>query len=460
MAEKLHSKNSYGVDPDKTVTKLAKKLSWLVAGILVLLPFHALLTTWAGSNFGHLDLWRVWKEILFLLMIVPVAWLVWKSPPLKKWLASSWIARLFIFYVMLHLILGFWAYGNHDVSKTALVYGLIVNLRFIGFFILCAAVSAHSDFLRRHWRKILLLPAAVVITFGLIQKLFLPYDFLRHFGYGKNTIPAYQTVDSNIDYRRIQSTLRGANPLGAYLVLIITVLSTQLRKNLKLFGLFLAGDLVVLFYSYSRSAEIGVIIALVLVVWWAVGKKIPGRRFIFLLVVLAALLGVGIYVFRNSQPLQDTLFHTSNSSAAPRSSNADHLQSMKDGARDIIHQPLGGGPGTAGPASFRNNQPPRIAENYFLQIGQEVGIVGIALFVAINVLVAKELWTRYLRGRASQNHSRNQDQLAKILLASLVGLTFVNLLSHAWTDDTLSYLWWGLAGIALAPVLTMSKKRV
>jgi hypothetical protein len=48
--------------------------------------------------------------------------------------------------------------------------------------------------------------------------------------------------------------------------------------------------------------------------------------------------------------------------------------------------------------------------------------------------------------------------LPQILLASLAGITFVNLLSHAWTDDTLAYLWWGLAGIALAPIITSRQK--
>ena len=38
-----------------------------------------------------------------------------------------------------------------------------------------------------------------------------------------------------------------------------------------------------------------------------------------------------------------------------------------------------------------------------------------------------------------------------ILFVSLIGISFINLLSHAWADDTLSLLWFGLAGIALAP---------
>ena len=435
----------YGVKPDRTTKEVAKILSWLVAAILVLLPFHALLTTWAGSNFGHLDTWRVWKEILFLLMLPPTTWLVWRSPALKKWLVNSWITRLFVVYILLHLILGIWAYTNHGVNKTALIYSLIVNLRFIGFFILCLIVAAYSDFLRRHWQKILLIPAGIVVLFGLVQKFLLPYDFLRHFGYSTNSIPAYQTVDANLGYRRIQSTLRGANSLGAYLVLVIPALSVGAKKSRILrAGVTLAGLLVLLF-SYSRSAWLGLVAAATTLRAMTLRTLNAGYRMVLIVIALLILVGGGVYLANKSEEAQNVLFHTSDDSASARSSNADRLASLEAGARDIIHQPLGRGPGTAGPASFRNDQPPRIAENYFLQIGQEVGVIGMGLFVAINVLVAKELW------------ARRKDQLAKILLASLIGLTFVNLLSHTWTDDTISYLWWGLAGIAIAPILAKKK---
>ncbi|MDO8592020.1 MAG: O-antigen ligase family protein [bacterium] len=445
MVKKLNlQRASTGVDS----SKLAQKLSWLIAGIFILLPFHALLTTWAGSNLGHLDAWRIWKDVLLVLMVPPALWLIWQSPGLKKWLMSSWITRLFGIYILLHIILGAWALHQHAVNPTALIYGLIINLRFIAFLLVCLIVASQTDFLRRHWQKILLLPAAVVVAFGLVQKLFLPYDFLRHFGYGKDTIPAYQTVDSNLDYRRIQSTLRGANPLGAYLVLIIPTLWLGLKNSRRLRASVAIASLWILYFSYSRSAEIGVAIALGILAWWSIGKKISWQRLVIVFVSLAVLASAGLYVFRNSQPVQDTLFHTSDSSASPSSSNTARVQAMKDGASDVIHQPLGGGPGTAGPASARNDHPARIAENYFLQIGQEVGVLGIAIFVAITVLVAKELW------------ARRNDQLAKILLASLVGIIFVNLVSHAWTDDTLAYLWWGLAGVALSPLLKHKQKGV
>lgn len=431
--------------PSTAVSKLAERLSWLVAAILVLLPFHAILTTWAGSNFGHLDLWRIWKEIVILIMMPPVFWLAWRTPGLKKWLIRSWIPRLFGIYILLYLVLGAWALTHNQVNATALIYAFIVNLRFIGFFIFCAIIASKSDFLRRNWRKLLFIPAAIVIVFGLLQKAVLPNDFLSHFGYGKDTIPSYQTVDANLDYRRIQSTLRGANPLGGYLVLIIPALLIVLRKNRRLIMMSLAASLYLLFYTYSRSAVVGIGLSLLTLIIINEAKFKAHLWTAAILVILISGIG-GAYYLRSSQVAQDTILHTTNTPAKSQNSNSLRVKSIQNGLKDIYHEPLGGGPGTAGPASFRNSgHPPRIAENYFLQIGQEVGVIGMVLFVSINILVAKELWIR------------RHDQLARLLLVSLIGITFINLVSHAWTDDTLAYLWWGLAGIACAPALVKSK---
>jgi hypothetical protein len=38
---------------------------------------------------------------------------------------------------------------------------------------------------------------------------------------------------------------------------------------------------------------------------------------------------------------------------------------------------------------------------------------------------------------------------ALALLASLIGI-IANLLLHVWADDTLAYIWWGIAGAVLA----------
>jgi chromate transport protein ChrA len=85
-----------------------------------------------------------------------------------------------------------------------------------------------------------------------------------------------------------------------------------------------------------------------------------------------------------------------------------------------------------------NLRPGRISENYYLQIGQEVGWLGLGLFVAIVIMVGHSLWR--LR----------HELLARTLFVSLIGISVVALVQHVWVDDTLALLWWGFAGTALA----------
>jgi len=426
---------------------LAFRLSLIVAFILFLLPFHALLTTWIGSNTGQLDLIKIWKEILITLITPPAFYLAWRTPALKQWLLKSWLAKLIYAYILLHALLAAWALHSHQVDGVSLIYALIINLRFIGFFLICLVLAKKSQFLTKNWPKFVLIPAGLVVFFGLLQRLFLPYDFLKHFGYGPKTIPAYQTVDANLDYRRVQSSLRGANPLGAYLILIITTIFLTLRRQLFWRSLAVLASVAVLFFSYSRSAWIGTVLSLGVLGGLLLGRRMAWRQVLPAVVSMVVVASVGLYFFGSKQSVQDTLLHTSSVSKSSQSSNAVRIKSIRNAAKDVWHNPLGRGPGTAGPASFRNvGHPVRIAENYYLQIGQEVGVLGILIFLAINLLVAQELW------------KQKAEPLAQILLASLVGITFVNMLSHAWADDTLSLLWWGLAGIAIAPGILSGRK--
>jgi O-antigen ligase len=314
-------------------------------------------------------------------------------------------------------------------------YAFVVNLRPVVFLVLAWIAAEKCGWLKEYWRRLVLVPAAAVVMFGLAQITFLPADFLRHFGYGPDTLQPYQTVDQKMAFVRIQSTLRGANPLGAYLMMILCAYVALAFKSRK--KIFCAiSTTFVLYFTYSRSAYIGVLVSLLAL---AVKSRKVWRYLVVGALAAALVVGGATAVFKNNSRFQNTFFHTSNSSASSDNSNAKRWQAQKDGIRDVIREPLGRGPGTAGPASVYNApHEVRLAENYYLQIGQEVGWLGLGIFVAINVALAKALWRR------------RQDTLAKVLLASGVGITVICLLSHALTDDTLSYLWFGLAGIILA----------
>ncbi len=422
-------------------TKLPRYLSYIAAFIIILVPFQGLITAWAGSNFGHVDLIRIWKELLMVPLTLGTVYLVYRDKKLLKWFFNSPLVLLILIYTLLQVGLGIWAWQTGRVNSSAYIYALLINVRFFVFFLICLILASRSDWLKLNWEKIILWPAAIVVSFGLLQHFVLKPDFLRHFGYGPRTIPTYQAVDKKPDFIRAQSTLRGANPLGAYLVVILTILSAfwlRQKNKLKLSVAILA-SLIVLYFSYSRSAYLGLIVSGLLLGFWSIQNRRARQGLIIGSIIGLTLLVTVIGLWSKNSVVSNTLFHTSSSSQSLESSNAVRSEAMLDGAKSILKQPFGGGPGTAGPASTRNNRPARIAENYFIQVGQEVGIIGLLLFIAINIYVAKMLWD-----------DRRSD-LALIALAALVGLTLVNCLSHAWADDTLAYLYWGLAGIALAP---------
>ena len=110
-------------------------------------------------------------------------------------------------------------------------YGLISNLRFLAFFLVTWAVALRMARLRVALAVDGLLAGHRGGAIRIVADFVLPTDFLRHFGYSDATIPAFETINNNHDYVRIASTLRGANPLGAYLLIPISLLSVLLIRN-------------------------------------------------------------------------------------------------------------------------------------------------------------------------------------------------------------------------------------
>lgn len=415
-------------------------VSGLTMVIFFLLPFHAFLTVWGSSLVGHYMSLRLWKEVLLALCIIGALYLLLTDHKIRSHTLSRRLAWLILSYIGLNLVWGLLALNQHDVTPKALAYGLLINLRFLAFFLVTWAVALRMSRLRANWEKLVLWPATGVVIFGLLQIIILPHDFLSHFGYGLNTIPAFETINHNQHYIRIASTLRGANPLGAYLLVPISLLVVLLIRGGRNWRqiLLLTGSLVVLFFSFSRSAWLGAAVSVIIILLLSrLSQKAQKVAAITIGVLAVAAVVMTVSLWRN-QHFQNFVFHTQDRSSISKSSNEGHTSALKTGATDLVHHPLGRGPGTAGPASVYNDGRVKISENYFIQIGQETGWLGLTLFILINLGVGYLLWLR------------RDDTLALSLFASLIGLTLINMLSHAWADDTLAYVWWGLAGIAMA----------
>jgi hypothetical protein len=299
-------------------------LSYATVVMLVLLPFHAVFTTWIGSNYGHLDLIRIWKELLLVPITLGALWLALKDKKSRLWLKSSSTVTLVGAYVLVTILIGLRALLNRQVNSTALIYALLANLRFPIIFVVGLLLGRRTEWFVKNWQKWLLWPALIVVSFGLLQHFVLPINFLSHFGYGPKTIPPYATVDQKLAYVRIQSTQRGANPLGAYLLLIITLLTGIVfeakSKTRKAAGLFLLATFICLFFTYSRSAWLGVALSLILLAYWSINNSVIRKRLLIGTTIFIVILVAGLGIFRHSDSFQNTLFHTDETSKSAESS--------------------------------------------------------------------------------------------------------------------------------------------
>ncbi len=427
----------------------------LLTIILALMPFHAFLTVWGSELFGNYTLLRLWKEALVAVAAIGVVYLYIFDRKVRLHTFKRKLTWLLLAYLLVQIVWAWVAWQGGDVSLKAAAYGVLLNCRPILFFLLAWAIAVRTNRLEQRWPKLLLWPAIIVVVIGLLQVFVLPPDFLRHFGYGPDTINPTATINNNPDYLRYFSTLRGANPLGAYLLLPISALVVLLVRYPRSWNwtkiLLLIGCLAMLFFSFSRSAWIGAFVTVLAVLIIASSRDFWHRyrapAIGFLVAGLLVVSGTA-FALRDSPAFQNFIFHTEDNSTIAVSSNDARADAIEDGFKDVLTSPLGHGPGTAGPASVYNTeQPGRISENYYLQIGQETGLIGLGLFAAIIAVIGYILWTR------------RQAPLAFALFAALLGISIINILSHAWTDDTLAYLWWGLAGISTATPLIVKDEK-
>ena len=415
--------------------------NYLVAAILVLVPFHAFLTVWASTFVGHFVLLRLWDEALLVLLVFVVGtWFV-RDRGLRRELAASLIGRLIGLYALFVVILGLLGFATHQVTAEALGYALIIHLRFLVWFLAVWLAVRRSAWLRQHWRRLALIPLGLVAVFGIMQFLFLPPDFLKHFGYGPTTFVPYITINQDSTIVRVQSTLRGANPLGAYLALGFTLVTAVLMhaKRRLWCGMLSLATTLALVFTFSRSGWIAATLGAVLLLlyYWRQLRSSP--RIAALLIAGAVLLAGSIVFLAADAQTRDFIFHVSDHTTATQTSNEQHASALTQSVGEILREPFGRGPGSSGqPSWYNTGHPIRNTESYLLELGEELGWLGLAIFLALTVLICQELWRR------------RRDPLSLGLCASLIGLTVTSLVTYSWADDTLAYVWWGLAGIALA----------
>lgn len=417
------------------------------------MPFHVFLSQWLSLATGGLDAWKLGKDVFLFLVMMFTICLVWAKKRGTR--EFTILVAVSAAYAALHFIV--WVVHPAIFTDSALL-GIIYNDRVFGYLLLgmgAGLLLGSEQKSLTMLSKVVLGVSTLVALLGVLQ-YFLPKDILTHFGYGlqRGTLPAF-FIDNKPDFPRVMSTLRDPNSLGAYLILPMTWLTALLvgardnKRRVLLAGLLGLHSLA-LFLTFSRGAWAAALLAVGLLLAWQFRKVILvlTKRFWPVLAVLCVLGVCGLFAARNTYVFKSYVTHSTGAPQAAYDSNGFHWVFAKRGLEGIVHNPFGHGPGTAGLASIQNPAGSFLTENYYIQIGYEVGVLGLLLFVAINVLVYRALWRR--RGTL----------LPVVLIASFWAYVLMNMLFHMWSNEAVAAQWWILAGLAIAlPVANTKKPR-
>lgn len=398
--------------------------------LLAIMPFHAFLSVWMGSLTGYQAVWQSWKELVALLLTGAAILYILKRPKVLKRLQHP----------MFYVLGGYTAISLLVTMATqpafvAALYGVKTNLEFLVLFVISYLIG--SQRLRTMALKIVIATGGVVIGFSLLQLFVLPPDFLRLFGYNQETILPYQLVDPAVEAIRISSTLGGPLQLGSFLLIPLSIMFAKLLQQPRWWQvIYLIAGLVALWGSHTRSAWLGLAVAVAIIGILRLPK--PWRLPSLLAVVTTGALVLQLLITNASfGNLQYYLFHGSLQDTGIVTSTDQHAQAVERGVQLIQEQPLGYGLGSAGPASYQTAQP-LIPESYYLQLGIEIGLIGAGLFIVFIALVGLQLL-----------QIGKRDWLAYGMLGSLGGISVFNFFLHGWTDSSTAMVFWILTGILI-----------
>lgn len=420
--------------------------------LVSLLPFQGLLLAklWAwGLPTSVVKDLGSWKEALAIGVILAGA---------RGWLATRTRAdavdKLAFAFVLLALL--YFALGPEIVPGSP---GSL-SVRSLGFretagFVLLLLGARHAQyppgFARKATRVVLV--AGVVVAGVAIYEAISP-DAWNRFVVGTMEYTRYQvtvlgTIPNNMwniltygqlgggQVVRSGSVFLNALTAGFYLLIPFAVgFERTLRRVPPLGGLFptvvIAAGLIL---TETRSAIVGALLIAVLAFQPAAGRPRHFRVQVALVLGTLALIAVPAAVGSGALKRFSLLSNSSNSDTQ------GHESGFWNGVKTIGRHPLGLGLGTgAGTGQRFEVQGDTIPEDNYLEVGAELGILGGILFLALTVALIVRL-RRAVRSRG--------DPLLAGMWAACAGLAVSALFLQTWTDFSVSWTFWGLAGAML-----------
>lgn len=416
----------------KSLNTYQKILGYGVCTILILMPFHGIISVVGGKLSGHMSLVQAWKEALLIGLLGVAA--VGLTRQRLSWPKLDLVNKSVLGVLTVALLVAI----IKPVGLNAMAFGVKTDLSM--FLIFGLAQLAAPFFNQDKLFGLIVWPATIVAVLALLQVYAIPFNWLTALGYSPTTINPVQLVDPALWFVRAFSTLGGPNQLGAYLILPASLLiGWIIQRRAWLYIVPLVVMLTAIVLSFSRSSWLGMIVAGLISIFLLLRSR---ARWLFamciaLVVIVGALLIIPIVKSSNNNLSQYVLLHGRVFETKIEGSDAGRISSAQKSLQLILENPLGLGLGKAGPASIHAGNAPIITENWYLQIALELGVIGLAAYLVFFAMSGIWLY------RSSQKNRL----ISTGLLASLIGILVANLFLHTWADSSLALVFFAAFGI-------------
>lgn len=377
-----------------------KRPVWALHVLIVGLALHNVVMAllWrAGVRGAALTVVSAWKDVLLLVALVLVVrargGLPFKGTP-TDWLALGFGALVVLYGVLPQSWLG------GGATHKGVLYAARHDLLPVGAYFLGRGLDLTEQERARMCRTILAV-AAFVAAFGLIDVYAVPLSFWRdaHGWFadqlglrykGLSGLPenfVYNAGNGNV-FRRLTSTF--LSPLATSYLLVVALFFVPLRRRAgQLLALLL---FVALLFTHTRSSLLALVAGLLVLA--AVRRSARPLVYAAIVVVVGFAFVKGYdhvaprtHFTATELNYQEQHAHQSpgvshDPTSATESSTTEHLTSLRDGARTVLHHPWGFGLGNSGVTAARTHVDVKAGESTYTELGVELGVLGALVFVA------------------------------------------------------------------------------
>jgi len=422
---------------------------WALHVLVVGLAVHNLVMVllWrAGVRGGALTAIASWKELLLLAALVLVAVSRRGRLPGGLLLVDALALAFAAFVVVYGLLPQSWL-GGGATHKGVLYAARHDLLPVAGYFLGRALVLLPGD--RHRLCRTVVWTAVGVAAFGLVDVYVVPLQWWRgahgwyadqlglHY-FGLSGLPEnfVYNAGNGVVFRRLTSTF--LSPLATAYLLVVAIFALSLRRRLDVaLGVLLFAAIL---WSHTRAALVGLVAGLLVLA--AVRRSTRPLILAAVVVVVGAgfVKGYDHFAPRTHFTPTELKEQQANAAAHPdvshdptaagESSTREHLSSLREGVRTVIHHPWGFGLGNAGVTAERTKVSPRAGESTYTELGVEVGLAGALVFVAWSLALLVELLRR-----------------APWLAAAFTAVLVIALQTDAIGVPWLAVVVWALAGL-------------